>query len=81
MMAKGMKATMSRQMVADHVARAQQQVANAAEHAAVAHAPDVEIQQQRILKRIAAYLARLTAAGTVVALKVGAAGGTIVLLL
>ena len=53
----------------------------AAEHAPVAQAPDVEEQQEGILERIAPYLCRLSATGTVVALVVRAAGGALVLLL
>lgn len=53
----------------------------AAEHAPVAQAPDVEEQQEGILERIAPYLGRLTATGTVVAIVAGATGGTLVLLL
>ena len=43
--------------------------------------PDVEVEQEGVLKRVADYLARLSATGTVVALVMGAARGTHMLFL
>ena len=54
---------------------------NAAEHAPVAQPPDVEVEQEGVLKRVADYLARLSATGTVVALVMGAARGAHMLFL
>ena len=71
----------AREVVANHVAWAQYQVANAAEHAPVANAPDVKEQQKGFLKRIAADLGRLPTPRTVVALEAGAAGGALMLFL
>ena len=70
----------SAEIVADHVAGAQHQVAERTEHTTVAKSPHVEKQKQGILERVAAYRRRLSATWTVVALIVGAAGGTVVLL-
>ena len=56
-------------VVANQIARSQHQVAQAAEHAAVAHAPHVKKERQRFLERKTSHLARLAAAWTVIALK------------
>ena len=69
------------EVVAYHVAWAQYEVANAAEHAPVAQPPDVEVEQEGVLKRVADYLALLSATGTVVALVMGAARGAHMLFL
>ena len=56
-------------------------VADAAEHAAIAQSPHVEIQHQGILEGIAGYLARLSATRAVVAVIVCFARRTHVFLL
>ena len=61
--------------------RAQYQVAQGAEHTAIAYAPDVEEEQQRLLERVAPYLGRLTATWAVVALEVRAAGSAFMFIL
>ena len=55
------------EIVANHIARTQYQVADATEHAPIAQAPDIQEKQERILERVAPYLGRLTATGAVVA--------------
>ncbi len=45
------------EIVANHVTRTQYQVADAAEHTPIAQTPDIQIKQDGILERIAAYLA------------------------
>ena len=69
------------EIVADHVAWTQYQVANAAEHAPIAQAPDIKEKQDGFLEGIAAYPCRLTATGTVVAFVVRATSSTLVLFL
>ena len=61
------------QVVVDHVTRAQYQVADGAEHAAIADAPHIEKQQESVLERETADAGRLSTARTVVALIGGAA--------
>ena len=68
-------------IVADHVARTQQKVADTAEHAAIAYAPDIEKQEESLLEGIAAYPGRLSATGAVVTLEVRAAGSALMLFL
>ena len=68
-------------IVANHVARTQYQVADAAEHTSVAQAPDIQIKQDGILERIATYLGRLSATGAVVTLVVRATGSALVVIL
>ena len=65
----------------DHVARTQQKIADAAEHAAIAYTPDIQKQQEGFLEGIAADSGRLSATGAVVALEMRAAGSALMLFL
>ena len=69
------------EIVTDHVARTQYQVADAAEHTPIAQAPDIQIKQDGILERIAAYSGRLSATGAIVTLVVRATGSALVVIL
>ena len=69
------------EIVAYHVARTQQKVADTAEHTAIAYTPDIQKQQEGFLEGIAAYPGRLSATGAVVALEMRAAGSALMLFL
>ena len=57
------------------------QVSDATEHTPVAQAPDIQIKQDGILERIAAYSGRLSATGAIVTLVVRATSSSLVVIL
>ena len=69
------------EIVADHISRTQYQVSDATEHTPVAQAPDIQIKQDGILERIAAYSGRLSATGAIVTLVVRATSSALVVIL
>ena len=69
------------EIVADHISRTQYQVSDATEHTPVAQAPDIQIKQDGILERIAAYSGRLSATGAIVTLVVRATSSSLVVIL
>lgn len=63
------------QVVADHIAGSQHQVADAAEHTSVTHTPHIEKEQSSLLKRETANTSRLSAPGTEITDKLRLARG------